>query len=94
MQLTSPLQITPEYREYMWGGQRLRPGQLTAEMWAVHEDNLVTRRHAGRQNPFRRDCRKPGGSAGRNSVRANRTPLSTPRQDPRLRRLAVITGAP
>ena len=31
------LQVTPEYRDYVWGGQRLRPGQLTAEAWIVSE---------------------------------------------------------
>jgi mannose-6-phosphate isomerase len=35
------LKLAPQYRDYVWGGQRLRPGQLTAEAWVVHEDNLV-----------------------------------------------------
>ncbi len=35
------LQLAPQYRDYVWGGNRLRPGQLTAEAWVVHEDNLV-----------------------------------------------------
>ena len=35
------LQLEPQYRDYVWGGQRLRPGELTAEAWVVHEDNKV-----------------------------------------------------
>lgn len=35
------LQLSPQYREYVWGGERLRLGQLTAEAWVVHEDDLV-----------------------------------------------------
>jgi mannose-6-phosphate isomerase len=35
------LQLEPEYREYVWGGTRLRPGRLTAEAWIVHEDDLI-----------------------------------------------------
>lgn len=31
------LHLIPEYRDYVWGGQRLRPGQLTAEAWIVSE---------------------------------------------------------
>ncbi len=41
MKLTQPLRLTPEYRDYVWGGGRLRPGQLTAEAWAVFEGNRV-----------------------------------------------------
>jgi len=33
--------LEPQYREYVWGGSRLRPGKRTAEVWAVHEDNLI-----------------------------------------------------
>ena len=39
--LQQPLIVTPEYRAYVWGGQRLRPGQLTAEAWIVYEHNRV-----------------------------------------------------
>jgi mannose-6-phosphate isomerase len=35
------LQLTPEYRDYVWGGQRLRPGTLTAEAWIVYEDDRI-----------------------------------------------------
>ncbi|MEI7845977.1 MAG: type I phosphomannose isomerase catalytic subunit [Chloroflexota bacterium] len=35
------LQLIPEYRDYMWGGDRLRPGQLTAEAWVIYENNRV-----------------------------------------------------
>jgi mannose-6-phosphate isomerase len=39
--LPRALKLQPEYRDYVWGGQRLRPGRLTAEAWVVHENNLV-----------------------------------------------------
>ena len=49
MNLSFPLQLIPEYRDYLWGGQRLRPGQLTAEAWAVYEgDAIAGDRIAGR----------------------------------------------
>ena len=35
------LQLAPEYRDYVWGGQRLRPGQLTAEAWVIYEQDRV-----------------------------------------------------
>jgi mannose-6-phosphate isomerase len=34
-------QLIPEYRDYVWGGQRLRPGQLTAEAWIVYEGDRI-----------------------------------------------------
>lgn len=34
--------LEPQYRDYVWGGKRLRPGQTTAEVWAVHEDNRIS----------------------------------------------------
>jgi mannose-6-phosphate isomerase len=37
----SPLVLEPQYRDYVWGGQRLRPGQLTAEAWVVHENDRI-----------------------------------------------------
>lgn len=39
--LQRPLLVEPEYRDYVWGGQRLRPGQLTAEAWIVFEHDRV-----------------------------------------------------
>lgn len=43
------LQLTPEYRDYVWGGQRLRPGQLTAEAWVIYEqDRIASGPWAGR----------------------------------------------
>lgn len=33
--------LVPEYREYVWGGMRLRPGQLTAEAWVVYEGDRI-----------------------------------------------------
>ena len=41
MNPSSPLQLIPEYRDYLWGGQRLRPGQLTAEAWVVYAEDFV-----------------------------------------------------
>ena len=35
------LLLIPQYRPYVWGGQRLRPGERTAEAWMVHESNLI-----------------------------------------------------
>ena len=35
------LQLVPEYRDYVWGGERLRPGQLTAEAWVIYENDRV-----------------------------------------------------
>ena len=36
------LLLTPQYRSYVWGCHRLRPGaERTAEVWVVHETNLV-----------------------------------------------------
>ncbi len=37
----SLLRLVPEYRDYMWGGNRLRPGQLTAEAWVIYESDRV-----------------------------------------------------
>lgn len=49
MSLTQLLQLKPEYRDYLWGGQRLRPGQLTAEAWVVYEnDRIASGPFAGR----------------------------------------------
>jgi mannose-6-phosphate isomerase len=37
-----PFKLVPQHREYVWGGERLRPGHVpTAEVWAVHEGNTV-----------------------------------------------------
>jgi mannose-6-phosphate isomerase len=37
-----PLQLIPEYRPYVWGGDRLRPGQSpTAEAWVIYENDEV-----------------------------------------------------
>lgn len=43
MHLPSFLQFLAEYRDYVWGGQRLRPGPgPTAEVWMVYEANRVS----------------------------------------------------
>ena len=36
------LKLTPSYRDYVWGGERLRPGHYpTAEAWVVWEDDFI-----------------------------------------------------
>ncbi len=41
-QLSQALQLIPEYRDYVWGGSRLRPGIVpTAEAWVVYENDRV-----------------------------------------------------
>ncbi len=38
-----PFTLEKQYREYVWGGSRLRPGHYpTAEVWAIHESNRIT----------------------------------------------------
>jgi len=40
--LRAALRLTTEYRDYVWGGERLRPGHTpTAEAWIVHEDDRI-----------------------------------------------------
>jgi mannose-6-phosphate isomerase len=40
--ITHPIRLNPEYREYVWGGARLRPEIVpTAEAWIVYEKDLV-----------------------------------------------------
>jgi mannose-6-phosphate isomerase len=37
-----PFLIIPEYRDYVWGGDRLRPGHSpTAEAWIVYENDRI-----------------------------------------------------
>lgn len=37
-----PFKLEPEYREYVWGGKRIRPDVgKTAEAWLVFEDNKI-----------------------------------------------------
>jgi mannose-6-phosphate isomerase len=36
------LGLGPQYRDYVWGGNRLRSGQVTAEAWVVYEGNQIT----------------------------------------------------
>jgi mannose-6-phosphate isomerase len=41
-QLNSFLKLTPAYRDYVWGGEKLRPGHSpTAEAWVVWEDDVI-----------------------------------------------------
>jgi len=42
MALHSFLKLTPAYRDYLWGGERLRPGHNpTAEAWVVWENDRI-----------------------------------------------------
>ena len=42
MTLNSFLKLTPAYRDYVWGGERLRPGHSpTAEAWVVWEGDVI-----------------------------------------------------
>lgn len=42
MKLNSFLKLTPTYRDYVWGGERLRPGHTpTAEAWVVWEGDVI-----------------------------------------------------
>jgi mannose-6-phosphate isomerase len=42
MKLNSFLKLTPSYRDYVWGGERLRPGHFpTAEAWVVWEGDVI-----------------------------------------------------
>lgn len=40
-ELIEPLKITPQYRDYVWGGYRLRKGELTAEAWLIYKENMI-----------------------------------------------------
>jgi mannose-6-phosphate isomerase len=41
-QLNTFLKLTPTYRDYVWGGEKLRPGHYpTAEAWVVWEDDVI-----------------------------------------------------
>lgn len=42
MSINSFLKLTPSYRDYVWGGEKLRPGHYpTAEAWVVWEDDVI-----------------------------------------------------
>jgi mannose-6-phosphate isomerase len=41
--MITPFKLEPAYRDYVWGGRRLRPGtERTAEAWVVHEGNRIS----------------------------------------------------
>jgi mannose-6-phosphate isomerase len=40
--MIQPFKLTNTYRDYVWGGHRLRPGkEITAEAWIVYEGNQI-----------------------------------------------------
>lgn len=42
MSLDPFLKLVPSYRDYVWGGERLRPGHYpTAEAWVVWEEDVI-----------------------------------------------------
>ncbi len=42
MNKKSPFKLTPQYREYVWGGKRIRPdAERTAEAWVVFEQDTI-----------------------------------------------------
>ncbi|HEY5728706.1 MAG TPA: hypothetical protein VIS72_01550 [Anaerolineales bacterium] len=42
IRLNTFLKLTPTYRDYVWGGKKLRPGLYpTAEAWVVWEDDVI-----------------------------------------------------
>ena len=46
MTLPPLIQLAPVYRDYIWGGQRLRPGPgPTAEAWMIYEGGQVVNEH-------------------------------------------------
>jgi len=50
MTLQGAFLLSPQYRDYVWGGNRLRPGHSpTAEAWVVYEqDQIASGIHAGK----------------------------------------------
>ena len=40
--MLKPFKLIPEYRDYIWGGKRLRPAaEITAEAWVIYAEDLV-----------------------------------------------------
>jgi mannose-6-phosphate isomerase len=48
--MLQPFKLTPTYKDYVWGGKRLRPeADITAEAWVVYaEDQVVNGPYAGK----------------------------------------------
>lgn len=48
--MQKPFKLEPTYRDYVWGGNRLRPeAEITAEAWVVYEENKIkTGQYAGK----------------------------------------------
>jgi len=48
--ILKPFKLEPSYRDYVWGGTRLRPeAPVTAEAWVIYEDNtIVNGEYAGK----------------------------------------------
>jgi mannose-6-phosphate isomerase len=42
MNMLNPFRLAPSYKDYVWGGKKLRPQEeITAEAWVVYEEDLV-----------------------------------------------------
>ena len=93
MKLSAPFQLIPQYRDYLWGGQRLRPGRLTAEAWVVYERGLDRRRAARRAHPGRGRGPGPDRLARRAYRGAHRHALPAADQDSGLRAVALVAGS-
>lgn len=40
--MLKPFTLEPVYRDYVWGGNRLRPdAEITAEAWVIYEENII-----------------------------------------------------
>jgi mannose-6-phosphate isomerase len=77
MAMNEPLALTPEYRDYVWGGSRLKPGfSPIAEAWVVSEQDVIA---AGQlQGRTLSDVTKEYGVALLGTTVVNRTGLLFP----------------
>ncbi len=94
MNLTFPFQLIPEYRDYLWGGQRLRPGQLTAEAWVVHEEARIAAGPLAGCTLAEAAAQDAIGLLGALSVARTGHAFPVADQDSGLRPVAFVAGAP
>ena len=93
MNLSFPLQLIPEYRDYLWGGQRLRPGRLTAEAWVVYAGDFVAAGPLAGRTLAEVAAQDPIGLLGARYRGANRHALPAVDQDSGLRPVAFAAGS-